>query len=109
MDQPMDSGNGYGERVRERARAAMDDFLKPFAKRLERIESTVHFLESESPAAAITARVDATGVDLTVTGSHAGSRLEEFVLGSNTERLLHDSSSSILIARGWESQREDTV
>jgi len=109
MDQPMDSGNGYGERVRERARTAMDEFLQPFAARLEKIESTVHFLESESPAAAITARVDATGADLTVTGSHAGSRLEEFVLGSNTERLLHDSNSSVLIARGWENPMDDAV
>lgn len=105
MDQPMDADTDYTQRVRERASAAMDEFLQPHAARLAKIISTVHFLESASPAAAISAHVEAAGIDLIVTGSHAGSRLEEFVLGSNTERLLHDASSSVLVARGWNARR----
>ena len=104
MDQPMDADSDYGQRVRERASAAMDEFLQPHAARLAKIVSTVHFLESASPAAAITAHAEATGIDLIVTGSHAGSRIEQFVLGSNAERLLRDASSSVLVARGWNTR-----
>lgn len=57
-------------------------------------------IEGESPAAAITAHVAAEGFDLTVIGSHQGSWLEDLVLGSNAERILHDSASSVLITRG---------
>ncbi len=104
MDQPMDADTDYGQCVRERASAAMDEFLQPHAARLAKIISTVRFLESASPAAAISAHVEAAGIDLIVTGSHAGSWIEEFVLGSNTERLLHDASSSVLVARGWNTR-----
>ena len=67
---------------------------------MSEIQTSVVFLEAESPAAAITAHVDAELVDLTVTGSREGSWVSDFVLGSNTERLLHDSSTSVLIVRG---------
>jgi nucleotide-binding universal stress UspA family protein len=77
----------------------MDDFLKPYAARLDEIGSKVVFLESESPAAAIVAHVDSEEIDLTVIGSQEGSWIADLVLGSNTERLMHDSSSSVLIAR----------
>ena len=100
MDQPMDSDIPYETLVRERASRRMDDFLEPFAGRLASIQTRVVFLEAESPAAAITAHVDAELVDLTVTGSRDGSWVADFVLGSNTEMLLHDSSSSVLIVRG---------
>ena len=99
MDQPMDADVSYEARVRERARQRMDHFLKPIAGRLAGIDSKVLILEAESPAAAITAHVDVTGIDLTVTGSGEGSWLADLVLGSNTERLLHDSTSSVLLVR----------
>ncbi len=99
MDQPMDSAVSYETRVRERAKRRLDEFLEPFAGRLAAIEATVVFLEGESPAAAIAAHVDVAEIDLTVTGSREASRVADLVLGSNTERLLHDSSSSVLIAR----------
>ena len=98
MDQPMDSDTSYETLVRERARRRMDDFLEPLAGRLSGIRTSVVLLEAESPAAAITAHVDAEQLDLTVTGSREGSWVADFVLGSNTERLLHDSSSSVLIS-----------
>jgi nucleotide-binding universal stress UspA family protein len=100
MDQPMDSDTSYETLVRERARRRMDDFLEPFADRLSEIQTSIVFLDAESPAAAITAHVDAELVDLTVTGSREGSWVADFVLGSNAERMLHDSSSSVLIVRG---------
>jgi nucleotide-binding universal stress UspA family protein len=100
MDQPMDCDTPYETLVRERARRRMDDLLAPLAGSLSAIRTSVVFLESESPAAAITAHADAAQVDLTVTGSREGSWVADFVLGSNTERLLHDSSSSVLIVRG---------
>jgi nucleotide-binding universal stress UspA family protein len=78
----------------------MEDFLAAFAERLSVIQSSLVFLEAESPAAAITAHVAAELVDLTVTGSREGSWVADFVLGSNTERLLHDSSCSVLVVRG---------
>ncbi|HSP41247.1 MAG TPA: universal stress protein, partial [Luteolibacter sp.] len=107
MDQPMDADTDYGQRVRERASAAMDEFLQPHAARLAKVVSTVHFLESVSPSAAITAHLEAGDIDLVVTGSHAGSRIEDLVLGSNTERMLHDSTGSVLVARGWNVRRGD--
>jgi len=99
MDQPMDSEMSYETRVRERAGRRMDEFLKPFAASLAGITSSVLFLEAECPAAAITAHVDVAEIDLTVMGSREGSWVADFVLGSNTERLLHDSASSVLITR----------
>lgn len=99
MEQPMDSTMSYEARVRERARCRMDEFLKPYADSLAGIESSVLFLEAESPAAVITAHVAAVDTDLTVIGSREGEWLENLVLGSNAERLLHDSSSSVLITR----------
>jgi nucleotide-binding universal stress UspA family protein len=100
MEQPMDAEISYETRVRERARLRMDEFLRPFAGLLDGIDSKVLILESSSPAAAITAHVDVVGIDLTVTGSGEGSWLADLVLGSNTERLLHDSTSSVLVVRG---------
>lgn len=99
MEQRADSGTSYEAMVRNRARDRMDAVLAPFVGRLSAIPSSITILEGESPAAAITAHVDAEEIDLTVTGSHGGSWIEDFVLGSNTERLLRDSSSSILITR----------
>ncbi len=107
MDQPLDAETDYGQRVRERASAAMDEFLQPHAARLAKVIFTVHFIESVSPSAAITAHLEAGDIDLVVTGSHAGSRIEDLVLGSNTERLLHDSNGSVLVARGWDTRRGD--
>ena len=100
LEQPMDSSTSYEDKIRERARARLADFLRPFAGQLSAVESSIHFLEAESPAAAISAYVEANRIDLTVMGSREGSWVADFVLGSNTERLLHDSSSSVLIARG---------
>lgn len=99
LDQPMDSNVSYETMVRERAGARLDSFLKPYADRLSLIQSSRVFLEAESPAAAIIAHVDALEIDLTVMGSREGSWVADFVLGSNTERLLHDSVSSVLITR----------
>ena len=95
-----DDETSYETRVRERVRGRMNAFLAPFTGRLDAIESNTLFLEGESPAAAIAAHVEAESVDLTVMGSHAGSWVEDFLLGSNTERLMHDSTSSVLVARG---------
>lgn len=100
MDQPMDAEVSYETRVRERARSRMDQFLKPLATRLTGIDFKVLIFESASPAAAITAHVDASEIDLTITGSGEGSWMADLVLGSNTERLLHDSASSVLLVRG---------
>jgi len=100
LEPRRDDETNYETRVRGRAHGRMDAFLAPFAGRLDAIESHTLFLEGESPAAAIAAHVEAEGIDLTVMGSHAGSWVEDFVLGSNTERLMHDSTSSVLVARG---------
>lgn len=102
LEHPMDSGASYESMVRERVRQRLDGFLQPFAGRLSEVQSETTLLEGESPAAAISAHVDAREIDLTVTGSQQGSWLADFVLGSNTERLLHDSNSSVLITRGHE-------
>jgi universal stress protein E len=100
MEQPMDADVSYETRVRERARGRMDEFLKPIAGLLGGIDSKVMILEAASPAAAITAHLDVAGIDLTITGSGEGSWFSNLVLGSNTERLLHDSTSSVLVVRG---------
>jgi universal stress protein E len=100
MDQPMDREGSYEGAVRENARRRMDAFLEPYGDHLRDIAHQVLFLEAESPAAAITAHVAAELIDLTVTGSRESSWVADFVLGSNAERLLHDSSSSVLVVRG---------
>ncbi len=99
LEQRMDDEASYESVVRNRANDRMEGFLAPFAGRLAGTETKRVVLEGESPAAAITAHVKAEGTDLTVIGSHAGSWMEDFVLGSNSERLIHDSTSSVLIAR----------
>ena len=90
----MDSDVSYETRIRERAGKRLDEFLKPFASSLARVGSSVLILEGECPAAAITAHVDASGIDLTVIGSREGSWVADFVLGSNAERLMRDSTFS---------------
>ena len=99
MDQPMDSAQSYESIIRDRARARLDAMIEPFAERLVGVHYEKVFLEAESPALAIAAHVDAAEMDLTVIGSRDGSWVADFVLGSNAERLLHDSSSSVLIVR----------
>lgn len=99
MEQRMDSDVSYEMRIRERARKRLDGFLEPFAGALAGTGSGALILEGESPAAAIAAHVDATDIDLTVIGSREGSWVADFVLGSNAERLMHDSTSSVLLIR----------
>ena len=100
LEPRVDDETSYETRVMERVHGRMNAFLAPFTGHLDAIESNTLCLEGESPAAAIAAHVEAEGIDLTVMGSHTGSWVEEFVLGSNTERLMHDSTSSVLVARG---------
>lgn len=100
LEPRVDDAASYETIVNERARSRMAEFLEPFTGRLAEIEFSRTFLEAESPAAAITAHVRAENIDLTIIGSHAGSWVEEVVLGSNAERIMHDSASSVLIARG---------
>jgi len=100
LEQPLDSPVSYETRVRERAQIRFEGFLKPWEERLAAMCATRLLLEGESPAAAIIAHVEASETDLTVMGSHEGSWIEDFVLGSNAERLLHDSCCSVLITRG---------
>jgi universal stress protein E len=99
MDQPMDSDLSYEAAVRQQAAARLSKLVTPFSHRLAGIRSETMIFEGECPAAAISAHVDAAGIDLTVMGSRDGSWVTDFVLGSNTERLLQDSSSSVLIVR----------
>jgi nucleotide-binding universal stress UspA family protein len=99
MDQPMNSERSYECIVRERAQIRLDAMIRPFAGRLAGVPHECIFLEAESPALAIAAHVEAAEIDLTVIGSRDGSWVAEFVLGSNAERLLHDSSTSVLIVR----------
>jgi nucleotide-binding universal stress UspA family protein len=99
LEGSAEPGADYVSAVRGRAAKDMATLLEPFVGRLSRIQSSELFLEGESPGAAITAHVHATESDLTVMGSHSGSWLEDFVLGSNTERLMNESSSSVMIVR----------
>ncbi len=99
LEQRMDADVSHETRTRERARRRFDEFLKPFAPRLGAIDFTSTVIEGECPAAVITAHVDAQETDLTVVGSRNGSWMVDFVLGSNAERLLHDSASSVMVTR----------
>lgn len=99
LEQPMDDPTSYAEKVRQRAHSRLDTFLEPFRDRLAGIEYSILFPECESPSDVITAHVNTEKIDLTVMGSHDSSWVEDFVLGSNAERLMHDSTSSVLLAR----------
>lgn len=100
IDPAATAAADYAGLVRERARKRMDGFLAPFRDRLAGLDWRTLFIEGESPAAAIAAHVAAGKCDLTAIGSHEGSWLEDLVLGSNAVRILEDSVSSVLIARG---------
>ena len=95
----LDEESSYETVVRERESKRLEEFLAPFADRLATLPTQKLCMEGESPSAAITAHVQAAEIDLTVMGSHGASWVEDFVLGSNTERLMHDSTSSVLITR----------
>jgi universal stress protein E len=103
LDQRLDDEVGYQTAVHDRARSRMEAFLEPFRERLADITPNIVYLEGESPAAAIAAHVEAEKIDLTAIGARTGSWMEEFVLGSTTERLMNDSTSSVLIAREREA------
>lgn len=100
MDQPMCAEVNYESAVRNRARTRLKALLEPLGNQLSGIPLETVFLEAESPAAAITAHVDVFEIDLTVMGSRQDSWVGQFILGSNTERLIQDSASSVLIVRG---------
>lgn len=99
IDHRMDAETDYETEVRERAKSKLHAALEPFSSALAGIESSVLFLESEAPSAAIVAHAEVAEIDLVVIGSQEGSWLSDFVIGSNAERLLYESTSSVLIAR----------
>lgn len=99
MDQPMATESSYDDAVRKRAQSRLDDFLKPFVERLAALESSTLLLESEDPASAIAAHVAAADIDLTVLGTQGRNWLDGLILGSNAERLLNDSPTSVLLVR----------
>ena len=100
IDPPPGGDVSYADMVRERVRQRMEAFLAGHRERLSATDWNTHLIEGESPAAAITAHVAARDFDLAVIGSHQGSWLESTVLGSNADRILHDSNSSVLVCRG---------
>jgi nucleotide-binding universal stress UspA family protein len=100
IDPPPEGEGDYGAMIRTRVEKRLERFLEPYHDRMSGITWNTHLIEGESPAAAVTARIAAQGFDLAVIGSHEGSWIEDVVLGSNAARILHDSESSVLIARG---------
>jgi len=99
LESQIDDETSYETIVSERTKSRLNGFLEPFIDRLADIKSSSLILEGESPAAAITAHVKAEKIELVVIGSHDDSWLEEFVLGSNAERFMHDSTASYQIAK----------
>ncbi len=99
MTEALETGHEYDEKIRAAVRAKLDAFLGSFAAELEKVRHKTLLLESEDPAAAISAHVVSESIDLTVLGTQGRTWLGSLILGSNAERILHDSPTSILLVR----------
>jgi nucleotide-binding universal stress UspA family protein len=89
----------YTESIRAEAQARMDQCLASFSDHLKTIEHTATILESEVPSVALTFHVNDSGADLVVLGTRSHSKLASIFVGTNAEKLMNDSTVSVLAAR----------
>ena len=98
-------GGGDGARlnpaeVKKRVKVEIDDYLAPVRGDIETLDLRMVILESTSPSAAITAHFDEVNVDLAVLGTTGKRSFFGLRLGSNAERLVRDTTCSVLAVKG---------
>jgi universal stress protein E len=96
----LSSPQSYAEVCRSRVNDSMDRFLAPHRDTLAKINHRCTILESVAPALEITTRISDTEADLVIMGTHGHSPFMSHFLGTNAERLMHDSPVSVLAVRG---------
>lgn len=89
----------YVEQCRESADAQMTKFLAACPVSLAQIDHSYEICESRLPSVAITHKAMDLNVDLVVLGTHGMSGFVSNFIGSNAERLINDSSVSVLAVR----------
>lgn len=87
---------GALERQREEARGEARKYLAEFGRAHGALSATVHLVDGE-PVPAITAA--SAGADLVVMGTHGRKGPTRWLMGSVAERVVHDSSSPVLVVR----------
>lgn len=90
---------GFGEKARSRAQDCVDKTLAPFAKQLEEVSYSTVIVESVVPSVAMACYMEDSGADLVVLGTHCHSKFASVFLGTNAERMLHDTEVSVLAVR----------
>ncbi|MBK1832131.1 universal stress protein [Verrucomicrobiaceae bacterium R5-34] len=89
----------YVAKVRAQTQEQMDQSLADFADRLKGITHTTKILESVVPSVELTYHINESDADLAVLGTRRQSKLASMFIGTNAERLMHDSEVSVLAVR----------
>lgn len=96
-DEPLREQAGLFERIREQARAELDEFVD--AAGLPPGLSVARTIVSGTPTAEIQERVQRTGVDLLVLGTHGRGGVKRWVLGSVAEATARYAGCATLVVR----------
>jgi len=99
IEHRQDSPQTYVEECRAKVNDSMTRFIAPYNDALVNINHRGTILESVDPAIEITSHASETKADLVVMGTQGHSPLMSHFLGTNAERLMHDSPVSILAVR----------
>ncbi|BCX47995.1 universal stress protein UspA [Haloferula helveola] len=94
-----ESTTTYAETCKEEIDQQMSAVLAPFADDLAGISHRTVVIESKVPSVALTHHIQDGKADLVLLGTHGRSKLASLFLGTNAERLLHDSSVSVMAVR----------
>lgn len=99
LDSGDDETGTYADQCKARVRDEMERFLEPLRSSLSEIEHAEVILESTVPSVTLTHHVQDSGADLVVLGTRGHSRIMSHFIGTNAERLMHDSPVSVLAVR----------
>ena len=89
----------YHEACLTKARTSLEHALEPAAEVLSGVNYTTNVIEAADPAIRLTHYFAEVEADLVILGTRGHSKLGAFFIGTNTERLLHDSPVSVLAVR----------
>ncbi|MGJ8723273.1 MAG: universal stress protein [Roseibacillus sp.] len=99
LEHKMAASETYQEECRSRVDSLMKTFIAPHLEALSQFEYSITILESVCPSIAITAQIKKVEADLIVLGTRGHSPMMSHFLGTNAERLMHDSPVSVLAVR----------
>jgi nucleotide-binding universal stress UspA family protein len=96
----------FARNLGEHANRRLDQYLRPIAKRFERIPTNCR-VEQGSPATAIIDAAAAEKGTLIVMATHGRSGLQRWLLGSVAERVLRGTANPLLLVRSAEPSPAD--